>query len=251
MTALLGSGVPASWDSGFGRGELYGQADLDLVLHIKELVYGEGLTLAGARRRLEEEAGDRHEGAAPSAPLVLFDEAARERLRAGAAGATEILDCWAAAPPQLQLVSRAGSGEASGRHAPPAEAEDPGVERGRFLSGCSAAWLARLLGVQEVPGSNPGIPTTFQRWPRGMTLRGFSVCARMNKNGIVAVVVVITAVVLVGLWVMRSGQRGRAGDSSTARRRRRRRLGSPPRRKAMSSAACGPRRAARTRRPPT
>ena len=26
-------------------------------------------------------------------------------------------------------------------------------------SGCSAAWLARLLGVQEVPGSNPGSPT--------------------------------------------------------------------------------------------
>jgi hypothetical protein len=37
----------------------------------------------------------------------------------------------------------------------------------------------------------------------------------MNKNGIVAVVVVITAVVLVGLWVMRSGQTrpgGRAFD---------------------------------------
>ena len=30
--------------------------------------------------------------------------------------------------------------------------------------------------------------------------------ASMNKNGVVAVVVVITAVVLVGLWVMRSGQ---------------------------------------------
>ena len=29
------------------------------------------------------------------------------------------------------------------------------------VSGCSAAWLARLLGVQEVPGSNPGIPTMF------------------------------------------------------------------------------------------
>ena len=26
-------------------------------------------------------------------------------------------------------------------------------------SGCGAAWLARLLGVQEVPGSNPGGPT--------------------------------------------------------------------------------------------
>jgi hypothetical protein len=27
------------------------------------------------------------------------------------------------------------------------------------VSGCGAAWLARLLGVQEVPGSNPGSPT--------------------------------------------------------------------------------------------
>lgn len=39
----------------------------------------------------------------------------------------------------------------------------------------------------------------------------------MNKNGIVAVVVVITAVVLVGLWVMRSGQNrpgGRQFDCS-------------------------------------
>ena len=31
---------------------------------------------------------------------------------------------------------------------------------GRMIdSGCGAAWLARLLGVQEVPGSNPGSPT--------------------------------------------------------------------------------------------
>ncbi len=29
------------------------------------------------------------------------------------------------------------------------------------ISGCGAAWLARLLGVQEVPGSNPGSPTIF------------------------------------------------------------------------------------------
>ena len=40
-----------------------------------------------------------------------------------------------------------------------------GIERGLGCrlgeSGCSAAWLARLLGVQEVPGSNPGSPTTY------------------------------------------------------------------------------------------
>ena len=29
------------------------------------------------------------------------------------------------------------------------------------VSGCGAAWLARLLGVQEVPGSNPGSPTKY------------------------------------------------------------------------------------------
>ena len=29
------------------------------------------------------------------------------------------------------------------------------------ISGRGAAWLARLLGVQEVPGSNPGGPTSL------------------------------------------------------------------------------------------
>ena len=33
---------------------LYRQSDVDQVLRIKQLVFGEGLTLAGARRRLEE-----------------------------------------------------------------------------------------------------------------------------------------------------------------------------------------------------
>jgi DNA-binding transcriptional MerR regulator len=35
---------------------LYRQSDVDQVLRIKQLVFGEGLTLAGARRRLEESA---------------------------------------------------------------------------------------------------------------------------------------------------------------------------------------------------
>jgi DNA-binding transcriptional MerR regulator len=34
--------------------KLYRQADVDQVLRIKQLVFGEGLTLAGARRRLED-----------------------------------------------------------------------------------------------------------------------------------------------------------------------------------------------------
>jgi DNA-binding transcriptional MerR regulator len=35
---------------------LYRQADVDQVLRIKQLVFGDGLTLAGARRKLEESA---------------------------------------------------------------------------------------------------------------------------------------------------------------------------------------------------
>ena len=30
----------------------------------------------------------------------------------------------------------------------------------QYKTGCGAAWLARLTGGQEVPGSNPGSPTT-------------------------------------------------------------------------------------------
>jgi DNA-binding transcriptional MerR regulator len=45
-----GIGVQRSQDSA----RLYRQSDLDQVLRIKQLVFGEGLTLAGARRRLEE-----------------------------------------------------------------------------------------------------------------------------------------------------------------------------------------------------
>jgi DNA-binding transcriptional MerR regulator len=45
-----GIGVQKSADSQ----RLYRQSDLDQVLRIKQLVFGEGLTLSGARRRLEE-----------------------------------------------------------------------------------------------------------------------------------------------------------------------------------------------------
>ncbi len=46
---------PGIWVQKDARGAAsYRQADVDQVLRIKQLVFGEGLTLAGARRRLEE-----------------------------------------------------------------------------------------------------------------------------------------------------------------------------------------------------
>ncbi len=58
---------------------LYRQADVDQVLRIKQLVFGEGLTLAGARRRLEE--------SVPAAPHAVSD-----------AEVAEVLDALASAP---------------------------------------------------------------------------------------------------------------------------------------------------------
>jgi hypothetical protein len=37
----------------------------------------------------------------------------------------------------------------------------------------------------------------------------------MNKNGVIAVVVVVISIVLVGLWAMRSGEQGMPGDNCT------------------------------------
>jgi DNA-binding transcriptional MerR regulator len=48
-----GIGVQKSSDSP----RLYRQSDIEQVKRIKQLVFGEGLTLAGARRRLEESSG--------------------------------------------------------------------------------------------------------------------------------------------------------------------------------------------------
>ena len=58
-----GIGLQKSADSP----RLYRQSDVEQVLRIKQLVFGEGLTLAGARRRLEE---------AESASPVTDDEVA-------------------------------------------------------------------------------------------------------------------------------------------------------------------------------
>ena len=150
---------------------MYRRADVELVLQIKQLVFGEGLTLAGARRRLEEE----QEG--PSVASVAVDDAlgdmARSRLRQVRPGLEAILQLLSRDSGELANCSscrrrlaaarsckRVGTGQtAFTRAAKSASGKASPRRRDAVASGCSAAWLARLLGVQEVPGSNPGIPT--------------------------------------------------------------------------------------------
>ena len=92
-----------SWEAEFpqlGRAQagggprLYGKADVEMVLRIKSLVFGEGLTLAGARRRLEEMA-DSTEPPVMLARPALGDDA-RSRLRVVRDGLRDLLQLLSA-----------------------------------------------------------------------------------------------------------------------------------------------------------
>lgn len=91
-----GIGIQKALDSP----RLYRQSDVEQVLRIKQLVFGEGLTLAGARRRLEDEV--------PSERGVSDDEVAeviealgahaRERITIVRDGLRSILELLAVEP---------------------------------------------------------------------------------------------------------------------------------------------------------
>jgi len=91
--------VLRSWEAEFpqigqappgGGPRLYRRSDVELVLRIKQLVFDEGLTLSGARRRLEED-GDNSNGAAVLVEEV-FGDRVREQLRQVKSGLKSILE---------------------------------------------------------------------------------------------------------------------------------------------------------------
>jgi DNA-binding transcriptional MerR regulator len=105
--------VLRSWEAEFpqigvapsgGGPRVYRRADVELVMRIKQLVFDEGLTLSGARRRLEEES-DRE-----TAPPLFVEDAlganAREKLRSVKSGLQSILQMLSGdeAPAELLLV---------------------------------------------------------------------------------------------------------------------------------------------------
>lgn len=91
--------VLRSWEAEFpalgitkagGSQRVYRRSDVEQVVRIKHLLLVEGLTLAGARRRLEEEAAP----VAADAPAIdeLIGQNARERLTAVKRGLQSLLD---------------------------------------------------------------------------------------------------------------------------------------------------------------
>ena len=89
--------VLRSWEAEFpdlgqataGGPRIYGRADVERVLLIRELVYVEGLTLAGARRRLEETVDETPSSSVEDFALV--DERTRTRLRSVRQGLQGVL----------------------------------------------------------------------------------------------------------------------------------------------------------------
>ena len=107
--------VLRSWEAEFpglgrpsadGGPRVYRRQDVELVLQIKQLVFGEGLTLAGARRRLDELR--REPSVAAVAVDDVLDDLARQRLRdvrKGLEAILQLLDRDRDRAPELTLVA--------------------------------------------------------------------------------------------------------------------------------------------------
>lgn len=103
--------VLKSWEAEFpdlgvsktaGGPRVYRREDVKQVLRIKHLLLVEGLTLAGARKRLEEDAAP---AAAPADIDELLGRNARERITAVRRGLRSLLDLLAARGEEFQLVT--------------------------------------------------------------------------------------------------------------------------------------------------
>ncbi len=97
-----GIGVQKSTESP----RLYRQSDVEQVLKIKQLVFGEGLTLAGARRRLEESQQPQSGAADKDVAEVLEALAsdARTRIASVRDGLRSILKLLSSAPGTVVVV---------------------------------------------------------------------------------------------------------------------------------------------------
>jgi DNA-binding transcriptional MerR regulator len=104
---------------------LYRQSDVDQVLRIKQLVFGEGLTLAGARRRIEEtfpQAAAEARDAEIAEVLDTLGADARQRIALVRGGLKSILDVLARDPGAIELAPL--------RTAPPARGNGSGTSSG-------------------------------------------------------------------------------------------------------------------------
>jgi DNA-binding transcriptional MerR regulator len=110
--------VLRSWESEFpdlgvsksaGGPRIYRRADVERVLRIKQLVFADGLTLAGVRRRIEDEAPPVLEEAAAAPIKELLGRNAKERLSEVKRGLIGILEMLNAHPGEARVYAPAAT----------------------------------------------------------------------------------------------------------------------------------------------
>lgn len=119
--------VLRSWEAEFpqigqapsgGGPRVYRKADIELVLRIKHLVFDEGLTLSGARRRLEEE-GEQSNGNSGALVQEVFGDRVRDRLRHVKSGLESILEMLSKDADQQAELHLVAPGPASAKKKAP------------------------------------------------------------------------------------------------------------------------------------
>jgi len=137
--------VLRSWEKEFpdlgvtrsaGGPRFYRRADVERVLRIKQLVFSEGLTLSGARRRLEEERAGEPEDDLPFEDVVVVPPAGLPNARARIDEVKQGLRAI------LQMLSR---------HFEPAGA--PGNGHTAAASASAASAVEPLLPMDDVPAA--------------------------------------------------------------------------------------------------
>jgi DNA-binding transcriptional MerR regulator len=132
--------VLRSWESEFpdlgvvksaGGTRIYRRTDVEKVLRIKHLVFTDGLTLAGVRRRIEEEAPPVLEEATVAPIKELLGRNAKERLVEVKRGLLSILEMLGGRAAAARFQSRAESltGAASAKRKNGARAARPALKR--------------------------------------------------------------------------------------------------------------------------
>ncbi len=141
--------VLRSWEAEFpelgvakaaGSPRMYRRIDVERVVRIKHLLLVDGLTLAGVRRRLDEESMP----VAPDAPLdELIGQNARDRLTAVKRGLRAILDLLSARPAAQEFELRPPRPAAKARPASRGRSETTRAKPGRRSAARARAASAR------------------------------------------------------------------------------------------------------------
>ena len=141
-----GIGVQKSPESA----RLYRQSDVDQVMRIKQLVFSEGLTLAGARRRLEESAPLVPDTGADMAEVLdTLSADARARIAAVRSGLRSILEALSKAPGAVEIAEVAVIAEVGNGH------RTRSVQAPRTLNRKAAPAAKRTVVSKHAPKTKP------------------------------------------------------------------------------------------------